>query len=94
MSKVIIQRVQIPMRGLHSKLNGTTVVQVSDVHLGPFNGKRHLEEIVEKVNTVHPDVVVITGDLADGSFERLKEAASLLKNIQSKHGVFYVTGVF
>ena len=93
-SELIIEHVQIPMRGLHSKLNGTTVVQVSDVHLGPFNGKRHLEEIVAKVNSVHPDVVVITGDLADASFERLKEAVSPLRNLQSKHGVFYVTGVF
>lgn len=90
---IVTERVSIPVRGLHSRLNGTTVAQVSDIHLGPFNGRTHLEEIVAMLNSLHPDVVVITGDLVDGSFEWLKETVRPLKNIQSKHGVFFVTGM-
>ncbi len=92
-SGINIVRLNVPIKGLDSKLNGTTIVQLSDIHLGAFTGKRVMERIVDKVNTLNPDIVVITGDLADSNFQALKEAASPLKKILSRKGVFYSTGM-
>ena len=92
-SGINIVRLNVPIRGLDSKLNGTTIVQLSDIHLGAFTGKKVMERIVEKVNTLNPDIVAITGDLADSNFQALKEAASPLKKIVSRKGVFYSTGM-
>ena len=90
--KITVQHVSVPIRNLDNRLNGTIVVQLSDIHLGPFTGKKVMENIVELVNPLRPDIVAITGDLVDCSFESLKEAVSPLKDIQSKHGVYFVTG--
>ena len=90
--KITVQHISVPIRNLDNRLNGTRVVQLSDIHLGPFTGKKVMEDIVAMVNPLRPDIVAITGDLVDCSFESLKESVSPLKNIQSKHGVYFVTG--
>jgi len=62
-------------------------VQLSDVHVGPFSRKRRLRGIVERVSALAPDLVVITGDLADEKLAHLAEAMPLLKNLNARHGV-------
>ena len=92
-NNLIIERVVVPIKGLDLHLNGTTIVQVSDVHLGPFNGRLKLTSIIQKVNKLQGDIVVITGDLVDSSVDSLWEAVMPLKKIQSKYGVYYITGM-
>ena len=88
-----VEHVTVPIEGLNSQLNGTTVVQVSDIHLGPFNGKSRLSVIIDKVNNLNADVVVITGDLVDSSVDALKEAVMPLRKLKAKYGVYYITGM-
>lgn len=88
-----VEHVIVPMKGLHSKFNGTTIVQVSDIHLGPFNGRSRLSSVVEEVNRVKGDIVVITGDLVDSTVDALKEAVTPLKRLKTKYGVYYITGM-
>ncbi len=49
------------------------IAHLSDIHLGSVDGK-FLSRIVEKTNSLNPDVVVITGDLVD-SHHRLDISA-------------------
>jgi predicted MPP superfamily phosphohydrolase len=42
---------------------------------------------VERVSALAPDLVVITGDLADEKLAHLAEAMPLLKNLNARHGV-------
>ena len=88
----MIERVGIPIPGLDPSLNGTTIVHLSDLHLGAFNGRDTLQSVVDKVNGLRGDVVVITGDLVDGSVRSLIGAIPPLAELRSKHGVFYTTG--
>ena len=92
-SGLTTERVTIPIRGLHRQLNGTTIVQISDIHLGAFTGRSRLSNILKLVNQLEGDIVVITGDLVDASVADLNEAVKPLADIKSKHGVFYITGV-
>ena len=87
-----IQRVAIPIKGLHPRLNGTTIVQLSDLHLGPFIGRSRMEMIVEKTNKLQGDIVMITGDLVDSYVEYLWEAVKPLEKLKTKYGVYYCTG--
>lgn len=91
-TRLTIERVQVPIKGLPQKLNGTTIVQISDIHLGPFIGRTRLKGILKLVNQLEGDIVVITGDLVDASVASLKETVKPLASIKSKHGVFYITG--
>ena len=73
-------------------LDGLTIVQVSDVHVGPFVKRRFMDALVERVSGLKPDLVVITGDLVDGSVGHLGHAVAALGNLRSRFGTYFVTG--
>ena len=55
------------------ELKGKSIVQLSDLHLGAVYRPNYLSRIVEQVNALNPDVIIISGDLFDGSDESLPE---------------------
>lgn len=91
-NSLAVEHVAVPIKGLGVQLNGTTIIQVSDIHLGPFNGQSRLNSIVKKINGLRGDIVVITGDLVDSSVQSLKDAVLPLKKLKSKYGVYFSTG--
>jgi uncharacterized protein len=92
LSTVSIKKVKVAINRLSASASGTRIVQITDVHVGPTIGKSFIEEVVSQINSLNPDVVVITGDLVDGSVEELKDHVAPLGKIKAKHGVFFVTG--
>lgn len=87
-----VATVEIPLAGLPASLQGFTIVQISDIHVGPTIRHRYVEGIVEAVNRLRPDVVAITGDLVDGSVAELGSQVAPLAGLASRHGSFFVTG--
>ncbi|XP_003387749.1 PREDICTED: transmembrane protein with metallophosphoesterase domain-like [Amphimedon queenslandica] len=87
-----IKYLAIPISGLPDNLNGTTIVHLSDIHMGPFIGRSRVESVVKKANALNGDIIVITGDLIDSSVENLWEAAKPLGELKTKLGVYYTTG--
>ena len=92
LGRVMIKRVEVSLARLPPALSGTRIVQLSDVHVGPTIHRGFIETIVAQCNALTPDLVVITGDLVDGSVEELREHVAPLANLRSKYGVFFVTG--
>jgi hypothetical protein len=92
LGKVGVRKVTVPLRRLPQALSGFRVVQLSDVHIGPTLGAEWLEGVVARVNALAPDLVVITGDLVDGSVAELRDQVAPLARLAAKHGVFFVTG--
>jgi predicted MPP superfamily phosphohydrolase len=72
------------------------VVLLSDLHIGYFVGKEHIRRIAEAVNSLNPDIVVISGDIFNGGgteeCSELSGAAEELRSIQARYGVYAVTG--
>ena len=87
-----VVRVDVPIRGLPAALQGFTVAQISDVHVGPTIRHAYLQRIVSRVNALGADVVAITGDLVDGKVGELARHVAPLAELQSRHGTFFVTG--
>ena len=92
LGRVMIKRVEVSLARLPPALSGTRIVQLSDVHVGPTIHRGFIETIVAQCNALTPDLVVITGDLVDGSVQELREHVAPLANLRSKYGVFFVTG--
>lgn len=90
--KVGVKRVEISLAKLPPSLDGFRMVQLTDVHIGPTLDGRWLREVVSKVNALQADVVVITGDLVDGSVAQLLSHVEPLRELQARHGVYFVTG--
>jgi predicted MPP superfamily phosphohydrolase len=87
-----IKRVRVPIAKLPKSASGYRIVQLTDVHVGPTIGREFLESVVRASNALDPDMVVITGDLVDGSVEQLRHLVEPLRDLRSRDGVFFVTG--
>ncbi|MEO5845632.1 MAG: metallophosphoesterase [Caldimonas sp.] len=87
-----VVRVDVPVAGLPAGLDGFTIAQVSDVHVGPTIKRPFVEAIVATVNALDADLVAITGDLVDGSVADLADDVAPLAGLRSKEGSFFVTG--
>ncbi len=84
--------VDVPIAGLPADLDGLTIVQISDIHVGPTIKKRYVQAIVDAVNEQAADLIAITGDVVDGSVEQLSAQASPLGQLRAPFGVYLVTG--
>ncbi len=87
-----IIRVDAEIKDLPAQWQGKTVVHLSDLHLGMLNGRWFLEDVCEQAQELDPDLVLITGDLFDGSCPDPQSFKDLLRAIPAKEGVFFVTG--
>ncbi len=89
---VRVRKIRVALERLPEKLDGTTIVQLSDVHIGPTIRREFVERIVEQTNGLRPHLIAITGDLVDGSVETLRQDVEPLKNLRSRYGAYFVTG--
>lgn len=60
---VEIVEVPVVLRGLPRALDGFSIVQVSDIHIGAYLGDRELRRAEDLIAPLRPDLVVMTGDL-------------------------------
>jgi predicted MPP superfamily phosphohydrolase len=87
-----VVEVEVPIAGLPAAFHGYSIVQISDIHVGPTIKRGYLNAIVTKVNALRPDAIAITGDLVDGSVKRLALHTAPLERLSARDGTFFVTG--
>ena len=70
------------------------IVAVSDIHLGFTIGKERLKQYVAQINSLNPEVILISGDLIDSSLRPLEEYKMYeeLRQLKAPLGVYMVTG--
>ena len=65
------------------------ITQISDVHCGPMFRKETLRAAVKEINEMHPDAVLVTGDLTEnGLISEFKMAAIELKKLKAERIIF------
>ncbi|MGQ9619162.1 MAG: metallophosphoesterase, partial [Candidatus Aminicenantia bacterium] len=87
-----IKELKLKYKNLPFFLNGFRIVQLSDVHLGIMTGNSWIEKLVQRVNSLNPDLILITGDLIDSDINKINGIVDALKRLKAKYGVFAVTG--
>lgn len=87
-----VDRVDVEVEGLPDELDGFTIAQISDLHVGPTIRGDFVEMVVEQVNELDADMVAITGDLIDGFVPDLRSETRYLADLKSRHGTYYCTG--
>ena len=83
----VVRETKVIISGLEKEL---TVMHISDVHIGHHRGRKYLAGIVEETNKRAPDLVVITGDLADAEPALLPGALDPLSDFTAP--VYFVEG--
>jgi uncharacterized protein len=88
----ISRELPIPIPHLPRSFDGMTIVQLSDLHVGPYVRQKQLEYWVTLVNRLRPDLVVLTGDVIDRSLSSLPETIAGLSGLRAPLGVLAVLG--
>jgi uncharacterized protein len=102
--RVQLKRMEISLKRLPAAFDGFTIVQLSDFHYEERFSIYPIRRSVELVNTLNPDLIVLTGDfITVGSFESNAHArrhapetavpcAEILSHLQARLGKFAVLG--
>ncbi|WP_206956743.1 metallophosphoesterase [Trinickia acidisoli] len=84
--------IDVPIDELPAALVGLTIVQISDIHVGPTIKARYVDAIVDAVNRLEPDLIAVTGDVVDGSVAKLARHTKPLGRLTARYGTYLVTG--
>lgn len=87
-----LEKVDIKIEDKYKALKGLSIVQLSDIHIGPTLKKSFFDSLVKRTNDLNPDVIVITGDMIDGTVKSLRDELTGLSKLKAKLGVYYITG--
>ncbi|MGZ3709299.1 MAG: metallophosphoesterase, partial [Bdellovibrionota bacterium] len=80
-----VEVVEVPVKipRLPRALDGFSIVQVSDIHVGAYLGDRDLRHAEEFVRKLRPDLVAMTGDLVHARTNYLELACEWLVRLRS-----------
>jgi predicted MPP superfamily phosphohydrolase len=87
-----IRKEIISLDSLPKAFKGWKIVQISDIHLGSWANEHPLEEAVERINDLNPDLIFFTGDLVNYKTEEAYRFESTLSKLNAKHGIFASLG--
>lgn len=75
-------------------MDSLSIAMISDIHLGTIVGKKRFDSIIQKVNKIHPDIVLLPGDIVDEDLKPviIQNLGETLCNIKSRYGIFAVMG--
>ena len=85
-----ITSIDVAIDSLPKEWIGKKIVQISDIHLGHVYRGEYMLSVVEKINALNPEIVVITGDLFDGTDGNLDSFLAPINKINAP--VFFITG--
>lgn len=90
----VITNYEVNIEKYAGEITSLNVVMISDVHMGITIKENGVNEMVNSINKLNPDIVLFCGDIFDENTPtKLKEYSSeALKNITSKYGVYDITG--
>lgn len=89
-----IRNLEITIPKGESKLDSLNIVMASDIHLSPIDGERLLVRIVDKMNSLNPDIILLAGDIVDDKAKVLDERGigESFRKLKSKYGVYSING--
>ena len=92
LNQVRIRRFVLLIAGLPKELDGMTIAQVSDMHVGRFTKGEVLEKTVHLVNEMRADLVLLTGDLINDALADLDTGLDLARRMEARSGLAIIEG--
>jgi uncharacterized protein len=87
-----VRVVDVPIARLPSDLEGLRIAQLSDLHVGSTLRRAFVERVVHTTNGLAPDLIALTGDVADGFPRALRDDVAPLAALSAPLGKYFVTG--
>ncbi len=87
-----LKDLEIGIPGLPPQFDGYRLLQLTDLHISRLFPKEWTQAVVERSNALGVDLIVVTGDLIDGSFGARRSDVEPLRNLRAKDGVWVTPG--
>jgi uncharacterized protein len=88
-----VEEVEVKFNNLPAELDGLTMVQLSDIHLGSVYGKKkQLLKAVDIVNSLNPDLIFFTGDLVNNFTEEAHGWEPVFAGLKAGYGKYSILG--
>ena len=91
---ITIKTLELQLPKGEGKLNELNIVAASDLHLSPIDGERLLSKIIDKMNSLNPDIILLSGDIVDDKAEILEQRkiGESFKKLNPKYGIYTING--
>jgi len=83
---------KLKFANLPSAFNGMKIVQISDLHLGSWTSEEPLEQAIDMINGMNPDLVLFTGDLVNFATKEAGRFEDTLAKLKSRMGIYAILG--
>ncbi len=87
-----VVKLDVPVKGLPDPFRGFTILQISDLHISMTLKQEYVQKVVDQAVREPVDMIVFTGDLADGREKDMGKDASPLSVLNAPFGKYFVTG--
>lgn len=87
-----IKQVRVPITNLPEDLEDLVIVQITDLHTGPVVKKDYVQTVVDRTMALKPDLIVLTGDIVDGSLHHIQGDVAPLAELNAPMGKYFITG--
>ena len=88
-----IKKVNIKSKDIPQAFDGYRIVQIADIHTGSWGTDTlPMQRAVNLINSLHPDLIVFTGDLVNNLASELDAFIPIFSRLKAKHGVYSVLG--
>jgi predicted MPP superfamily phosphohydrolase len=83
---------KIRLKNLPASFEGLKIVQISDMHLGSWALEKPLQQAVEMINEMKPDLILFTGDLVNFATKEAFRFEGTLNQLNARLGVYTILG--
>ena len=90
--RLTVSEATVQLNGLAAGFEGTKLLLITDIHVGPFLKPETLEHAFARLLSLRPDLVLLGGDLVSARLEEFSPFASAFRLLKAPLGVFAVLG--
>ena len=90
----VVRNYNITMDKGSSALDNLEIVMAADTHFGLLSGKDHAKRLVKEINALHPDLILLPGDLFDDDVQPFldQNIDQILSELHAPYGVYASLG--
>ncbi len=87
-----LKDIEVGIRGLAPQFDGYTILQLTDLHISRLFPAPWARAVVERSNALGVDLIVVTGDLIDGTLDARRADVEPLRGLTASDGVYVIPG--
>jgi uncharacterized protein len=87
-----VRDIEIALPGLPPQFDGYTMLQLTDLHISRLFPAPWARAVVERANGLRASLMVVTGDLIDGSLASRRADIEPLRELRAVDGVYVIPG--